>query len=741
MNDVTMAFEPARLWVSCSEELSGPEAAEILDRHCAELFGGRWRRGASSGPALRDVDSRRLEETISRAREGGASERVRRLARYQVVEVPRGLPADEVADALRRVQGVEWVAVEPVAVPTGVDYAQNPGYPQQNHVQPAPLGINPVPVWSATGGDGTGVRIVDVEWDWRENHPQLSQMQFSIRPGIRAGTDHLANHGMATLGILATNDDTVDGVGIVPNASVIAAPLLQSVNGTVFSDYIGVFVGLAMELGFGDVVVSPTAVGSAGGHQMAPDFFAPYGDAVELCVSCGIVVLFGAGNDAANYDTELDDFGKASFNPASPDFVDTGSIIVGGTNANRTKWPDSAYGARIDCHAEADGVYNLIWDSATGTAAGSLPGAYNGTSAAVAIVGAGVAALQGAYQAAHGSRLSPAQIRQLLGTVGTPSADPAQDRIGLQPDLGALLAAAGGLSSIYIRDNAADQGLPATGLLSRSPDIILRTASEPDPTGAWGPGSGHEADDDLSEQIPVGSDSFVYLRALNAGDAAATNVTGEVYWALPSALASPLLWQDKIGAVTFPDIPPGRVVTLSSELPFDSSGIGIGHYCLVAMIGSPGDPAPTKQTFADWDRFRQYIRQNRNVAWRNFDVVPMPPDAPSVTVPLWIAGAEDRGLEGVTLQTVGRLPRGAKVEIRLERSRGVEVRRRRGRLTRLGRREPLLTLDLAPGALVRADVQLRVPYRRGATYDIAIAQGHEGEQLGARTWRVVCVPS
>ena len=101
----------------------------------------------------------------------------------------------------------------------------------------------------------------------------------------------------------------------------------------------------------------------------------------------------------------------------------------------------------------------------------------------VPIVTGAALAVQGVLEAAGGSRLSPAQMRQVLSdaATGTASNNPAADQIGVMPNLRAIIEGTLniGLSDPYIRDNTSDTGDPHTGSISTSPDVILRPNTVP----------------------------------------------------------------------------------------------------------------------------------------------------------------------------------------------------------------------------------------------------------------------
>ena len=200
---------------------------------------------------------------------------------------------------------------------------------------------------------------------------------------------------------------------------------------------------------------------------------------------------------------------------------------------------------------------------------------------------------------------------------------------------------------LYLRDFVGDVGDPHTGAISASPDVILRPTAEADPQGSFGEGSGTENSATLGFEAEAGQDNFLYVRIRNRGSSVAANVEATLYWAPVATLVTPDLWT-LVGSTTMPSVPTGDLLTVSDAIVWPSGAIpATGHYCFVALIGHAHDPAPAPADFFNWDNFRQFIRANNNVTWRNFNVVnntPPPSSEPPnyVPLPFLAAGAPDR---------------------------------------------------------------------------------------------------
>jgi hypothetical protein len=225
--------------------------------------------------------------------------------------------------------------------------------------------------------------------------------------------------------------------------------------------------------------------------------------------------------------------------------------------------------------------------------------------------------------------------------------------LGLAPDL-------------YLRDFVGDTGVPHTGPISASPDIILRPTAVADPQASFGAGSGTENNSTLGFTAEAGQDNFIYARVLNQGGGAAVNATVTVYWSPVATLVSPDLWT-LIGTATLPNVPTGEVLTAAPGITWPAAGIpGPGHYCFVGVVGHPGDPAPSPGALLNWTNFNNFIRNNNNITWRNFNVEdndPAPdPGTPKgfVAMPFLAPGAFDRA-RPMQLEIIARLPDQAKL--------------------------------------------------------------------------------
>jgi serine protease len=299
---------------------------------------------------------------------------------------------------------------------------------------------------------------------------------------------------------------------------------------------------------------------------------------------------------------------------------------------------------------------------------------------------------------------------------------------------------------LYLRDYVGDAGNPTSGTVSQSPDIIVRQDAVADPQTAFGTGSGTENNPSLSEDVETGDDNFVYVRVLNRGGSTAAGATVDVYWSPPSTLVTPNLW-NLIGTATLDTVPTGNVFEVSDTILWPSADIpGLGHYCLVAVAGNAQDPKPDPTTFSSFEQYRTYVRNNNNVAWRNFDVINPPPSGFS-EMDFIVPGAFDTS-HRFELEALGRLPERSRVFLEVPawfadalRPHPCEVKHDAKReITRIPLHpsgvQRLGSVALHARSIAKCRLSVSIPeQKQDYYYDFAIRQLYKGEEVGRLTWR------
>ncbi|MEK7019399.1 S8 family peptidase [Bacillus sp. FSL R9-9410] len=319
-----------------------------------------------------------------------------------------------------------------------------PRLTRQGYLEPAPLGINAPYAWSIKGGDGKGTTFVDMEYGWLFSHEDLVNQKIELMSGQNKSEHH--DHGTSVLGIVSAEDNNIGGIGIAPKAKVkvvsqirdngrynTADAILSAVNNMQAGDILLLEAQATYE-GYGDKNYLPV--------EVKPDIF----DAIRLGTNKGIIIIEAGANGGNDLDQFRDRNGKQVLNRNSPDFKDSGAIMVGAASARvpHKRSYFSNYGSRVD-------VYG--WGNAVDTTDAKprefmtnlYTSSFGGTSSASPIIAGAAALIQGIVKNNQGKVYTPSQLRDILSdsSTGTKSNDPASDKIGVLPDLKAIVSKLG----------------------------------------------------------------------------------------------------------------------------------------------------------------------------------------------------------------------------------------------------------------------------------------------------------
>jgi len=360
-------------------------------------------------------------------------------SRFMAIECPNPASAAEVVQQVRRSPDVERAYVEAGPVPPPVAPSNNPRFQQQGYLRAAHEGIGVQAIWDL-GCDGSGVNLVDLERGWTLQHEDLTCRAIPLISGVNRD---FRGHGTAVLSVIASCDNKKGGIGIAPGAHcrVISQWRSDDDNDYRTADAIA---DAASRMTAGDVLLLEAQTRYATANDVVPvEVEEAVFVAIRAAVDQGIIVVEAGGNGAIDLDLFADELGHHVLNRNSPDFRDSGAIVVGAATASDPHTPSSFtnFGSRIDCFAWGESI-----DSAGNGGEGNDPTTYTtdfgGTSGASAIL-AGVAALvQSLQRRLGGAALTPGEMRSVLSAAtNTPSNDPAADRIGVMPDLGAIATA------------------------------------------------------------------------------------------------------------------------------------------------------------------------------------------------------------------------------------------------------------------------------------------------------------
>lgn len=425
-------------------------------------------RGLRLAPYFSTIE----ESQLSQLTLGGASDtrtaRQTPFLQYYTIECPEGVEAKAVADELRSWSTVETAYVEGGPTPPPLNPSDDPRSTNQGYLDAAPGGINARAVWPTA--DGSGIGFVDLEQGWTLNHEDLAAANITIISGVNQAYH---GHGTAVLGEVSAVDNTRGGIGIAPGTTtrVVSQWRTASTHNTAEA-----ILSAAAAMSAGDVLLleAQTSHPNASGYVPVEVEQAVF-DAILYATSQGIVVVEAGANGSVDLDALQDIDGKQILSRASADFRDSGAIIVGAASstAPHQRLPFSNYGSRIDCFAWGQNI-DTCGDGWTGTDTTTYTTSFGGTSGASPII-AGAALLMQSWAVRSGrDRYTPQALRDVLSDANlhTRSANPGSDRIGVMPNLQALVGSSNPRQYFWL-DQLAWAWLILLGALLIMPDGVL----------------------------------------------------------------------------------------------------------------------------------------------------------------------------------------------------------------------------------------------------------------------------
>lgn len=692
---------PRRIIVKFKEKVIQLPYEDHAERFFDEKMRQRWEKLKEAYPDITlqrvfiSVEPTKIQELTERAIGLDPTYEPTDFLTFFMIELDPGINPNPLVEALKAWDIVEYAYVESLPAPSpSLPAGTNPSLPDRHYLEPPQHtnpssthigGIDALFVWGnfgATTNAGHGIRFIDIEKGWNLNHQDLAAASITLVGGISRDEPR---HGTNVLGILAAQDNSWGGVGIAYKSTGRVISGWANITDSLPRWHDGI-MNAANNLSFGDVLLLEAQIWPAGVEiplELESTNFA----VIRLATALGITVIQAAGNGGQLLDNQVDNNGLHILNIASSEFRDSGAILVGAANSfshNATRRPSSNFGSRVNCFAWGTNVYTTDTD-VTGTN-NTLPDRrdFSATSAASAIIAGAALLLQGIAKEPSptglGFRLNPYQLRNILGDTtpgtNTPSDDPSTDKIGVMPNLRNIINNLGVINNrkpdLVVRDNLADTGEPHTGLLSISPDIIVRPENTvTNPQASFGGGSPNIMNGNLSHDQIQYQDQDIFVRVFNRGGANATNAQATVYWAPPTTLVTPNMW-NLIGTsapLTSAIVPNTSSMTVLNRINWDSSSSsfpGQGHYCFIAVVFSSEDTNPipdhTQLTRTlTFDQFLDLIRTNNNITWDNFEVLPILSSA-SMMMKFIAPGAydDDRLMQ---LEIVAHLPEGAQLSL------------------------------------------------------------------------------
>ncbi|MGA1978091.1 MAG: hypothetical protein ABSG89_09600 [Bacteroidales bacterium] len=378
-------------------------------------------------PLFLNTGKERLTALVKRAKHLNPSYRDPGFLNYFVVTVPKDSDPQAVLKALTTWKELKKAYIEPVAVcPDPLsNFSSNPMASSQGYLDAAPAGISAKSVWStptAAGSDGAGIKFIDIETGWNLNHEDLTGCTGALI-GTNSSPSQIP-HGTSVLGILCASDNSKGCIGIAPNPGAVH---VISITDYSIADAITL---AASNLNYGDVLLIESQYEQLIGST---DFYVPVevidvvSSAISVAASAGIIVIEPGGDgdlnaSAINFQTYLDPINFLTIlNPLSPDFVDSGAVIVTASGSavsatvtgthEKSAW--APLGSRLDCYAWGENIVTLDSDAA-GAVNNLYTSTFGFTSGASAIIAGAALIIQGMVKAATNLRLNPAAMRSLL---------------------------------------------------------------------------------------------------------------------------------------------------------------------------------------------------------------------------------------------------------------------------------------------------------------------------------------
>ncbi|MGU3461731.1 putative mucin/carbohydrate-binding domain-containing protein [Bacillus sp. D48C] len=387
-------------------------------------------------------------EKLSVQSKSVANESANNLLNYYIVQAPNNIEIELLLKKFETSPLVEEAYIQEKQILTppeiqlpnlSVNPYDDPRFKNQGYLEAAPKGINAPHAWSIKGGDGKDTTFVDMEYGWLLNHEDLVNKNIKLMSGQNI-SQHRA-HGTSVLGIVSSEDNQIGNIGIAPKANV---KVISQIRDNGIYNTADAILSAVHNLQAGDILLLE-AQASYDGYgdkylpvEVHPDIF----DAIRVGADKGIIIIEAGANGSNDLDNFKDRNGKKILNRNSPDFKDSGAIMVGAgssTVPHKRLW-FSNYGSRLDVYGWGENVDTTSANPNQNTT-NLYTSTFSGTSSASPIIAGAATSIQGIAKEHRGSPYTPAELRNILSNpnTGTQSQDPWNDRIGVLPDLKSIL--------------------------------------------------------------------------------------------------------------------------------------------------------------------------------------------------------------------------------------------------------------------------------------------------------------
>ncbi|MFQ5500204.1 MAG: S8 family serine peptidase [Candidatus Zixiibacteriota bacterium] len=441
-DELGVRIDNGRLYAKSGQSLSQPNAA----------------LGSYSPDRLRPLFANTNPKRLDRQRHAAqlsSGHALADLAAYYRIEVTDPTEAQLLVNSLNLLDEVELAFVVPVPEPAGDISPPTPDFqPNQDYREAAPAGIDADYANTLAGGDGAGIKIVDIEGNWQTTHEDLDKALGGIIGGTPLTTLGWGDHGTAVIGELIAGDNGYGVTGICPGADIG----MISIGGQSTAEAIYMAIN---NLQAGDVIlIELHAPGPHFNFQSRPDqlgyvcmeYWQDNYDAIQYAWANGIAVIEAAGNGAEDYD-DIGLYGQMF----DTTWRNSHAILVGAAYPassfdDRKRIDFSNFGQRVNLQGYGMGVYTTGYGglfAPNGDEDQFYTSSFGGTSSASPIITGAVACLQGYYKAAFGVLLTPDNIRDALVATGSLQLGDTSEHIGPRPDLQAAITTLSAPPSLY----------------------------------------------------------------------------------------------------------------------------------------------------------------------------------------------------------------------------------------------------------------------------------------------------
>ncbi len=375
------------------------------------------------------------------------------LNTYYEIEISEPNKAQALVNQLNALDVVEIAYVQPLPEEAGDIYPPTPDYQEyQDYREAAPEGIDADYANTLAGGDGTGVKIVDIEINWQTTHEDLGKAVGNVI-GPYPGGGSTSDHGTAVIGQMIAGDNGYGVTGICPGADIgMVSVAYQSTAQALYS--------AIDNLESGDLIlIELHAPGPRYNFQSRPDqlgyvcmeYWQANYDAILYAWANGIVVVQAAGNGAEDFDDPLyESLFDTTYRNSHAIIVGAGYPPASGQDRQRQSF--SNYGERVNMQGYGSGVYTCGYGNlfdGDGDRNQYYTAFFSGTSSASPIVTGAAACLQGYHQETYGISMTSDMIRDALVATGSPQQGDSSEHIGPRPDLQAAIAQLESPPSLY----------------------------------------------------------------------------------------------------------------------------------------------------------------------------------------------------------------------------------------------------------------------------------------------------